>query len=128
MTRAIEGTTLGGYICDARGCDRVGVYSPVVCVPYEGFPVEVRPPIIGFVDTQVCAEHWKDLREADVLGKPVRDAIEHVASQNWGRPAFKRAYIKPIVCHSHEYLQFQQTTGLVAPDDALVKGPPVQIP
>lgn len=121
MTRVKEGTTLQGYSCDARGCDRVAVYSPMVCVPYEGFPLEVRPPIIGFVDTHVCPQHWKDLREADVLGKPVRDAIEHVASANWGRPAFKRAYIKPVLCHSYEYLQFQQKTGLVAPDDAMGK-------
>ncbi len=121
MSRVIEGTTLGGFTCDANGCDRVAVYAPVVCVPYEGFPVQVRKPIIGFIDTHVCPLHWRSIRGYDVLGKKIRDAIEAVAVEHNGRPAFRRAYVKPIRCHSAEFLQFQQKSGLVAPDDALAK-------
>lgn len=121
MSRILEGTTLGGYACDAVGCGRRAVHTPVVCVPYEGFPVAVRNPIIGFVDVHVCPEHWPALNIDELMTKPMRDAMEAVAVEHNGRPAFKRTYLKPIYCHSSEFLQFQQKSGLVAPDDALAK-------
>lgn len=121
MSRIVEGTTLGGYTCDERVCFRRAVYTPVVCVPYEGFPVAVRSPIIGFVDVHVCPEHWPALKIDELITKKMKDAIEAIAVEHNGRPAFNRAYLKKIYCHSAEYLQFQQKSGLVAPDDALAK-------
>ncbi len=121
MSRVIEGTTLGGFACDARGCARIAVFTPKIHVPYEGFPLEVRNPIVGWVDTHVCPEHVFSIRGYDVLGKKVRDSIEAIAVEHNGRPDFKRAFVRMIRCHSEEFLQFQQKSGLVAPDDALAK-------
>ncbi|MBV8473815.1 MAG: hypothetical protein JO107_16615 [Hyphomicrobiales bacterium] len=122
MSRAIEGTTAGGYLCDAVGCDMIATHSPMLCVPFEGYPVEIRPPLVAFCDVHVCPVHWQGLRSSDFVSKAMTDVIEATAAESNGRPAFKRAYVKPIVCHSYEYLQFQQKAGLVAPDDAIAKG------
>lgn len=119
MTRCVEGTTLGGYRCDRDGCEAPGSWSPVLVVPYEGFTTQERNPLIGMVDTQVCMEHWKDVRIEDVISKPMKDVIEETAAIYSGRPDFKRAYIDFVKTHSYEYLRFQQGAGLVPADDAL---------
>ena len=119
MTRRVPGTTLGGYRCDRDGCDAAAGWSPVLVVPYEGFTIKERKPLIGMVDTHVCLDHWKDVRVEDVISKPMKDVIEETAALHHGRPDFKRAYIDFVKVHSYEYLQFQQGSGLVAPDDAL---------
>jgi hypothetical protein len=122
MARRKDGTTLSGYICDCVGCDRNGVVAPVVCVPFEGFPIEVRVPIFGIVDTHVCMEHWKNIKLEDQMTKAMMATIEEVAISKDGRPAFKRAFLRPVILHSQEYLEFQQGAGLVPPDDAVVDG------
>lgn len=124
MTRIVEGTTLGGFRCDAVGCAAKATHSPMICVPYEGFPVSIRNPIIGMVDTHVCARHRKSILISDIVSKPMMDVIEETASQANGRPEFSRSYIKFVRVHSWEYTQFQQRTGLVAPDDALAENHP----
>ena len=122
MSRRIEGTTMGGFKCDSVGCDQNGTHAPMVCVPYEGYPVEIRNPLIAFLDTHCCRTHFNQLKGYDVLFKAVRDQIEMVARENGGRPAFKRAYVKPVRTQSPEYLNFQRASGLIPPDDAKASG------
>ena len=122
MARNIEGTTAGGFTCDSVGCHLVAVYAPCIVIPFEGHPVQVRRPMFGFVDTHICVKHWKDIRIDDQMTKKMKDTFEETAAAAGLRPAFKRAYVMPARLHSPEFLGFQQTMGLVAPDDALVKG------
>lgn len=122
MSLVKEGTTALGFKCDRAGCDRKAPYTPVYCVPHEGYPVEIRGPIIGMIDTHLCAEHCKDVREEDVVSKRMRDQIEGVAAMNNSRPAFKRAYIKFVPTISDEYQRFQEAVGHVAPGDAQAEG------
>lgn len=122
MSRVIEGTTLGGYRCDEVGCDRVAVYSPCVCIPLVGKSIEVRKPVACFVDVHVCPGHWKDLRISELVTTQAKEQIKAQANDMGGAPDFDRIFLKPITCHSQAYLEFQQATGLVPPDDALAKG------
>lgn len=122
MSRVKEGTTALGFKCDAAGCDRKAAYTPVYCVPHEGYPIEIRGPFIGMIDTHVCAEHRRAVTEDDVVSKKMRDQIEAIAVMNNSRPAFKRAYIKFAPTISDEYQRFQEAAGLVAPGDAQAKG------
>lgn len=122
MARRVDDTTLGGYRCDAAGCDANGVLSPRLMVPMEGHPVDVVAPVMVAVDVHVCARHWRDLKIDDLFTKQSRNAVEECAESKGGRPAFKRAYIEPVLLHSQEFLEFQQRAGLVSPDDALAPG------
>lgn len=120
--RNIEGTTAGGFTCDASGCDLVAVYAPCIVVPFEGHPVQVRRPMFGFVDTHVCIRHWKDIRIDDQMTKKMRDTFEETAAAAGMRPAFKRAYVVPVRVHSPEFLDFQKAMKLIPPEDALAAG------
>lgn len=122
VARRTEGTTLGGYRCDRDGCDANGAWTPVLCVPYEGYPVEIRKPLIGMVDTHVCIAHHKDVRMGDVISKQMKDVIEDTAALDGGRPDFKRAWLAFVPTNCGEYLDFQHGAGLVPRDDAMVKG------
>jgi hypothetical protein len=119
--RRIEGTTMGGYVCDAAGCDAVATHSPALMVPYYGFPIEVRAPIICQTDVHVCPRHWRSLNISDLMTKDMRVTIEMWANQQEGKPAFERTFLKRVRCHSQEFLEFQQVSGLVPPDDAIAK-------
>lgn len=128
MSRAIPDTTAGGYRCDSVGCDAVATSAPCIMTPYEGFPIEVKRPIMSQVDVHVCPRHRKDVTLDGLWSKPLRESIEECAIANNGRPAFARAYIEFVRCHSPEFLEFQQVSGLVPPDDGLVKGPGIILP
>ena len=122
MSRRVEGTTLAGYKCDERTCDQNGVYAPVLCVPFKGYPVEVRHPLISFIDRHICMKHWRNVKIDDLLVPHMRKTFQQVADQSGGIPDFRRAYLKRVRCHSADFLAFQQNSGLVPPDDALAKG------
>ena len=122
MSRVIEGTTALGFRCDATACNAKATHSPVICVPYEGYPPEIRRPIVAFVDKHVCPDHFGYIRPDDMLDKRIRDQMEAIARQNHGRPDFKRAFLNWCRCISSEYQQFQESAGLVAPGDARADG------
>lgn len=123
MARVQDGTTAGGFSCDASGCDLVGVYAPCIMTPFEGFPTQVRAPIMSQVDIHVCPKHTKAVRLDDLLAtKGLRESVEEATAAKGGRPAFARSYIEFVRCHSPEFLEFQQRAGLVPPDDAVVRG------
>jgi hypothetical protein len=128
MARRAEGTTLSGYKCDHVGCDENGAYAPCALVPFEGWSEKVRKPIICMFDAQVCRWHVKDVRLDDMLTKAAKTQIREIADAAGGKPAWERARVVFTPCNSGEYLEFQQKTGLVPPDDAMVKGPPLILP
>ena len=121
MSRVVEGTSMGGFRCDAVGCGAKAVASPVICVPHENYPVEIRNPIIAFTDIHVCLYHQGAVTVEDQAHKPMRDQIEAIAAQSMSRPDFKRAYVKFIRVHSDDYQRFLETAGLVQPGDATIK-------
>ena len=121
MARRLDGTTLGGFVCDRVGCEANGAWAPVLCVPYEGYPTEVMKPLVGMVDTHLCLDHWKDVRMEDVISKPMKDVIEETAALYHVRPDFSRAYLDFIPTASDGYLTFQQRSGLIPHDDAVIK-------
>lgn len=127
MSRNTPNTTLGGFTCDHEACQKVAVYAPVLRVPYKGYPKEARNPMYCLCDVHVCPEHGQKLRVKELLTKEKQDAFEETAKQQDGSPAFGRTYLQFIRVNSPEFLAFQQNTGLVPPDDALVKGPSIII-
>jgi len=122
MSRVVEGTTMGGFRCDASACSAKATHSPVLCVPYEGYPPEIRRPLIAFVDRHVCPDHFRAFTIDDLLEKRIRDQMESIAEQHHGRPAFERAFIQFCRCISDEYQRFQEGAGLVPPGDAYADG------
>jgi hypothetical protein len=122
VSRVREGTTMAGFACDAAACSAKATHSPVLCVPYEGYPPETRRPMIAFVDKHVCPDHFRYIRTDDMLDKRIRDQMEAIAAQNHGRPDFKRAFLNWCRCISDDYQRFQESAGLVKPDDAKADG------
>jgi hypothetical protein len=122
LSRIREGTTMGGFICDASACGARATHSPVLCVPYKGYPVQIKPPMIAFVDRHACPDHFGAFRVSDLLVVAIRRQFSQIAEQNDGKPDFDRAYIKQIRCISDEYQKFQEAAGLVKPGDARADG------
>ena len=120
MSRRIEGTTLGGFKCDAVGCVDNAVYSPIIVVPYKN-PAFDDEPIFNFTDTHVCLNHWSHVRAEAALTGGMREACRAVAANRLKiEPDFDRAYLSRIMVHDGDYHKFQQASGLIG-DDAMVK-------
>lgn len=122
MSRVKPNTTAMGHKCDANACDARATHSPVLCVPYKGYPVQIRSPMIAFVDRHTCPDHFRAFLISDLLTDNIKKEFRRIADENDGMPDFGRAYIKQIRCISDEYQQFQEKTGLVAPGDAKADG------
>lgn len=123
MSRVKEGTTLYGYACDCKGCARPAVFTPLVCVPYERIVIRAdQRAFVGMVDSQVCPEHFKDLRASDYLGPKMREAARELASKSGNKPDFEHVTLKPWRVHSSEYIDFQRAGGFVPADDAKAPG------
>jgi hypothetical protein len=128
MARRVEGTTLFGFRCDSHGCDENGAYAPCALVPFVGWHEKIRKPIVSMHDCHLCRRHTQDVRIDDLLTRAVKTQIRETADASGGRPDWDRARVVFTPCNSGEYLEFQQKTGLVPPDDATVKGPPLILP
>ena len=122
MSRRIEGTTLGGFKCDSPGCDQNGAFSPALVVPWKGFEEDVKEPIVTFVDVHSCAEHFSRLPVGKLFSATLRKGIAGFAEERKGEADFTRERIFRAPTTSPRYLAFQQNSGLVPPDDAVVKG------
>ncbi len=122
MTRRIEGTTLGGFSCDFAGCDQNGAYTPMLVVPWEGEDALTKEPITMFVDTHSCWGHFHTFQMDRLFSARLRKEIDGFAEARHGHADWKRARIQPYRTTSQRYLEFQQHTGIVPPDDALAKG------
>ena len=120
--RRIEGTTLGGYVCDDPGCDENGAFTPMLVIPWEGLPEEVKEPMTSFVDIHSCKTHFGRFPMEKLFDKTLRKGIEEFAEERRGHADFKRARIVMYPTTSQRFLEFQQHVGLVPPDDALIKG------
>ena len=120
--RRIEGTTLGGFVCDSPGCDKNGAYAPMLIVPWKGLPEEVKAPIETFVDMHFCAGHFGNCPEEKLFSKTLRKGISEFAEERGGHTDFKRSRVAMYPTTSQRFLEFQQHVGLVPPDDAVIKG------
>lgn len=105
-----------------KGCLNKAAYTPLICIPYEGYPVDIIPADKLFVFSHVCVEHQKDCARTDYIGPKMRKlAIARAAAKKL-KPAFERWFIEFWPCISSEYQKFLIAAGLVEPDDAQVKG------
>ncbi len=113
---------MGGFKCDAPGCEAKAVAAPVICVPWKGFPTKIRRPITVIRDLHVCLHHQASVRLDDELSKGIKTLVNGLAEQNNGRPDFARATIRFIRVHSSEFQDFLEKNGLVKPGDATPAG------
>jgi hypothetical protein len=122
MSRVIEGTSMGGFVCDHPGCTVKAFAAPVICVPWKGFPTSIRRPVTVIRDLHVCLRHQDAVRLEDELSKGIRDLVSSITEGHNGRPDFARAYFRFIRVHSAEFQEFLEKNGLVKPGDATPAG------
>lgn len=122
MSLARPMTSMAGFRCDTDGCTTKAIYTPVLRVPYHGWPTDVEEPMTAMVNVHVCVHHWKSLRGESIMSKELRDVVEEMAAARKLRPAWKRAYLEKLFCHSDAYQRFLEATGTVAPGDAIAPG------
>lgn len=122
MSLVKDGSTALGFVCDVKGCGCKATHTPLLCVPFEGLPVEIKTPVMVFIYNQVCMEHRKDVKESDMLFPGMRRKVRDLAAAKGGKPDFDRAYPMFFPCISAEYQDFLEKIGLVEPGDAQAKG------
>lgn len=114
----IEGTTAGGFLCDAVGCGLNAVWSPIFCTPYLGEPQ--RAPILNFTAITVCHHHWKNIGR-ELSTDHMKEATRAIAERNGGVPDFDKIFLSRIGVFSGDYNKFLEMAGLIAPGDMMVK-------
>lgn len=126
--RRIEGTTLGGFRCDAVDCDENGIAGVCLMVPARDLPIHLHNPLQVFFDVHVCRRHWEDVKREGLskyLTKAVRSRCGDFFGQARGKPLqpdFDRTWLQAVATNSQRYLDFQQASGLVPARDAMVDG------
>lgn len=134
--RRIEGTTLGGYRCDHVACDANGIAAVSVIVPAQGLALDRHNPLQIIFDVHVCRQHAGVVKR-DGVGRYLSPAVIERCKDHFGlaevdgkrlhlKPDFDRAFLQSLATNSPRFLEFQQTMGLVPPDDAMVKGPAIE--
>ncbi len=118
MSLVCEGTSMQGFLCDEKHCGRRALWSPVIRVPHEGYPVEIAKPLFCMTAVQVCTDHWNAVEIDKLMHKVMKRGIEELFAIRGSRPAFARAYLTFMPVHSGDYQQFLETTGIVKPGDA----------
>lgn len=122
MALVIEGTTAGGYRCDTKGCSNSGVWTALVCIPYDNRPNTKENMFVGMVNLHLCNDCWRHVDADQLLGPKMRDLARFTANKSGARPAFERVHLAKWPVHSSEYINFQRAGGFVPPDDAKAKG------
>lgn len=120
MSLVQEGSTRLGFRCDMKGCLNKATHTPIICIPPEGYPIELADRL--FVFSHICMEHRPNALRMNYIGPKMRDLARSRAAARRMKPDFDRWGIEWWPCISSEYQKFLIAAGIVEPDDAQVKG------